>query len=896
MLKKILKIVGIILLLFIAAAIIIPIAFKGKIMAKVQEEANKQLNANFRFDDIDISLFRNFPNLSVELENLSIVNKAPFQGDTLVAASSIGFSAGLFDLFADDMSISSIRINRGNINVTVLTDGTASYDIMKDSGEESSPESSEQSSFKLKLKSYELNETRISYDDRSLGFKTTLFNLNHSGSGDFTADNTKLDTKTNIEKLDVWYDGVHYLNKVLIDYKAIFDLDLKNSKYSFLENELKLNDLALRFAGFISMPGDDIDMDITFEALQNEVKSFLSLVPGTYTADFKDVKSGGKLSFKGFVKGKYNDNTIPGFDLHLNIADGSVQYPSLPRSLKNMQVVCAVTCPGGDADKTVVDVSRFHVDLGAFPADATLSVKTPVSDPDLKSTIKGNVDLATLKDVIPLEDGMKLNGTVAADLAFEGRMSAIEQERYQDFKASGSATLSNFIYAAKDLKDEVSISKAAMNFNPKEMVLSEFAMKSGKSDLNANGSLQNYLAYVLKDEPIEGSLSLRSSYFDLNPFMTTDEAPASETPAETGDVEGYIRVPQNVNFALNAEFGKIHYDNMDLSDVKGRLLVREGKVEMNGVEMKTLGGQIAMGGTYDTREESGPAVAMNFNMKDLDIRQTAKTFNTLKQLAPIANNTKGTASVNNFRFSCKADKAFNPVMNTVNGGGQLSTSILEIEGFEMIKKVAGSLKMKKLEKWKMEPVKAEFTIVNGEVAVKPFNTKVGNIPAEIAGTNKLDGSIKYAINLDVPRSEFGGAANSVLNDMVSRAGKAGVNVNPGETIPVTILVTGTFTDPKVSTDIKSAAGNAMDDLKAQAEAKLKEEAEKRKQELENKAREEADRLKKEAEDKANAEKARLQAEADKAKAEAERKAKEEAEKARKKAEEEAKKKLKNIFK
>ncbi|MCB0820902.1 MAG: AsmA family protein, partial [Bacteroidetes bacterium] len=345
MLKKLLKIFGIILVLLIAAAIIIPIAFKGKIMAKVQEEANKQLNANFSFDDIDISLFRNFPNLSVELENLSIVNKAPFQGDTLVAASSIGFSAGLFDLFADDMSIKSIRINKGNINITVLEDGTASYDIAKDKGDSEGAESSEESSFKLKLKYYEISETKISYDDRSLGFKTTLANLNHSGSGDFTADNTKLDTQTNIDKLDVWYDGVHYLNKALIDYKAIFDLDLKNSKYSFLENELKLNDLALRFAGYVSMPGDDIDMDITFEALQNEVKSFLSLVPGTYTADFKDVKSGGKLSFKGFVKGKYNDNTIPGFDLHLNIADGSVQYPSLPRSLKNMQVVCAVTCP-----------------------------------------------------------------------------------------------------------------------------------------------------------------------------------------------------------------------------------------------------------------------------------------------------------------------------------------------------------------------------------------------------------------------------------------------------------------------------------------------------------------------------------------------------------------------
>ncbi len=898
MLKKILKITGIVFLVLLIIAIVLPIAFKGKIMAKVQEEANKQLNANFRFDDIDISLIRNFPNLSVELKNLSIVNKAPFDGDTLVAARSIGFSAGLFDLFADEMSIRSIRINDGNIHISVLKDGTASYDIMKSSGEAESTASAEPSAFKLKLKYYEITNTRIRYDDQSLGFKTTLFNLNHSGSGDFTADNTKLDTETGIERFDLWYDGVHYLNKSKVDYKAIFDLDLKNSKYSFLENELKLNDLTLRFAGFLAMPANDVDMDISFEVLKAEVKSFVSLVPGIYTADFNDVKSGGKLSFKGFLKGIYNETSIPAFDFRLNIADGSVQYPGLPRSIKNMQVVCAITCPGKDADKTVIDVSKFHIDLGQFPIDATLNLRTPVSDPDMKSTVKGNVDLASLKDVVPLEEGMKLTGQVNADLAFEGRLSAIEQERYQDFKASGSLGLLNFLYAAKDLPDEVSISKAAMSFNPKEMLLTDFAMKTGKSDLKATGSLQNYIAYILKDEEIKGNLSLNSVYFDLNPFMTsTDETAAAEAePAASGDVDGYIRVPENINFIMDASFAKVHYDNMDLSDVKGKLLVRDGKVEMNGLEMKTLGGQMNMGGTYDTRDDSGPAVAMVFNMKDLDIRQTAKTFNTLKQLAPIAENTKGTASVSNFRFSCKADKAFNPIMNSVNGGGALSTSQLEIEGFEMIKKVAGALKIKKLEKWKMEPVKAEFSIVNGEVSVKPFKTKLGNVPAEIAGTNQLDGNIRYAINLDIPRSEFGGAANSVLNDMVSRAGKAGVNVNPGETIPVTVLITGTFADPKVSTDIKSAAGNAMDDLKAQAEARLREEAEKRKQELENKAKEEADRIKKEAENKLNSEKARLQSEADKAKAEAERKAKEEADKAKKKAEEEAKKKLKGIFK
>jgi len=284
------------------------------------------------------------------------------------------------------------------------------------------------------------------------------------------------------------------------------------------------------------------------------------------------------------------------------------------------------------------------------------------------------------------------------------------------------------------------------------------------------------------------------------------------------------------------------------------------------------------------------------DMSNLNIRETAKTFNTVKQLAPIAENTTGSASIKNFNFSCKADKAFNPDLKSINGSGTLSTSALEIEGFEMVKRIAGALKIDKLKKWKMEPVNAGFTITNGKVTLKPFKTKIGNYATEIGGENGLDQTINYAVHIDIPRAEFGGAANSVLNGLVSKANSNGLQTQVGDMIPVAILVTGTFKDPKVKTDIRNQANNAMNDLKNQAEQRLKDEAERQKKELLDKANAEKERLKNEAENKINQEKEKAKQELDKAKSEAERKAKEEADKAKKKAEEEAKKNLNKLLK
>ncbi|MBP1651461.1 MAG: AsmA family protein, partial [Bacteroidetes bacterium] len=52
MLKKILKITGILLIVLVAAAIAIPFLFKGKIMSIVKTELNKQLEADVDFKDV----------------------------------------------------------------------------------------------------------------------------------------------------------------------------------------------------------------------------------------------------------------------------------------------------------------------------------------------------------------------------------------------------------------------------------------------------------------------------------------------------------------------------------------------------------------------------------------------------------------------------------------------------------------------------------------------------------------------------------------------------------------------------------------------------------------------------------------------------------------------------
>ena len=72
--KKILKWGGITLLLLIIAMIAIPFFFKDTIKEKVIEMANENLKANIGLQDVDISLFKNFPKARVTLNDFVLVN------------------------------------------------------------------------------------------------------------------------------------------------------------------------------------------------------------------------------------------------------------------------------------------------------------------------------------------------------------------------------------------------------------------------------------------------------------------------------------------------------------------------------------------------------------------------------------------------------------------------------------------------------------------------------------------------------------------------------------------------------------------------------------------------------------------------------------------------------
>ncbi|HYV94583.1 MAG TPA: AsmA-like C-terminal region-containing protein [Chitinophagales bacterium] len=830
--KKFLIAIAIIFFLIIAAAILLPILFKDKIIAKAKDEINKSVNAKVNFGKFDLTIIKSFPNLTFCLNDFSILGINEFEGDTLAYIKELDVKLNIWDVIGgSQMKIISISLDKPYINILVLKDGKANYDITKPSAASSSGSTG---NFKLAVQSYSLHQGRIVYDDQSLPLKLTMENVDHSGSGDFTQDLFTLSTKTTVEKTSVWYGAVKYLSNAKTKLDADLDVDMKNSKYTFKQNELALNELILGFDGWVAMPGNDINMDLKWDVKKNDFRNFVSMVPGVYTASFKDLKSSGKLTLNGFVKGTYNEKKIPAYGLNLKIDNGMFQYPSLPTAVNKVHVDLNVNNPDGVTDHTVINLKQLHAEFGTEPFDARLYVTTPVSDANIDAMMKGTVNLANIKNIIPLEKGTDLNGIIKADMTMKGRYSAIEQKQYQNFNAAGTLGVSNMNYKSTDYP-LTTINNLLLTFNPQNVTLNQLDAHLGKSDFKATGSIDNLLGYYFKKELLKGTFSLNSTLLDLNELMSGNSTSAAAPDTSKMSV---IEVPANVDFTINTAIGKILYEDLVLEKVSGKAEIHDQKIDLSNLAFNMLNGNVNMSGTYATTNPKKPAFDYNLSLQHFDIQQTVKTFTTVQKMAPIAKRCSGNFS-SDLIVKGEMDEHMQPVMNSLAGKGKLMSQYLTVSNFEPLNKLADALKMDEYKKLDIADLNLSFEFKDGRVIASPFTTQFHGATATISGSNGFDETIDYTVNLAIPKSKIPASATSLMTNGLAKANNlVGTNFQLPDPLKVNVLIGGTVMKPAIKTDFSKQGQSIVSTVKEEVKQQVQQQIDNGKQQ----AREQADKI------------------------------------------------------
>ncbi|HEY0680650.1 MAG TPA: AsmA-like C-terminal region-containing protein [Chitinophagaceae bacterium] len=809
--KKILKITGFTLLFLIALAFAAPFIFKGQILSLVKTEINNSINAKADFRDISISFFRHFPKVSVALKDLRITGTGEFDGDTLIAAKEIDASLNFMSVIkGSDFKIYSIEINEPRIHALVNKEGKANWDIAKE--DTTTVTTEEAKPYKLNLQQYTINDGYIFYDDAAGNMNAEIVDLDHEGSGDFTADLFTLATSTKAEKISFTYGGIPYLSRAVTSIDADIEIDNKTGKYSFKKGDLILNELKLAAKGFFQLVNDSTyNMDISFDAPSTDFKHILSLVPVVYQQDFSKIKTSGKAIFNGFVKGTYSNTRMPAYQLNLDVANGFFQYPDLPKAVKNINLKLKVDNPDGITDHTTINIPKAHIEFNDEPFDFRLLVKNPISNLFLDAAAKGRLDLSGISQFVKLESGTKLNGQLKADISVNGNLSDIEQQRYEQFNAAGNLDLDKFFYSSKDYPDGVKLDKLLLSFNPKNVAVSDLRGQYLKTNFSANGTINNLLGYALKDQKLAGTLNVKADRLNLNDWMGVP----ADTTTQAEPSQPFV-VPANIDFVVNSSVDEVIYDKVVINNVSGSMQIADETVKLNNIQGNALDGSMKIDGSYSTKiSKKNPDISLAYDVKGLDVQKTFFAFNTVQKLMPAGKFIAGKLT-SQLKFTGKLGENMMPDLNSLTGNGNL----LLIEGFlkkfAPLDKLANTLNVKELEAISLKDVKNYIEFNNGKVLVKPFKVKVKDIDMEIGGVHGFDQTIEYVVNLRLPRSMMGEKGNQFVNNLITQVNNKGVPVKLSEMVDLNVKMGGTLTNPQLKTDLRQSATNLADDMKQQA--------------------------------------------------------------------------------
>lgn len=859
------SLVGLVLLL----AIVLPLAFKPQVLRFVQSQLNARLQAKVSFEDLHISLLRRFPRLYVSLDKAVVMGPEPFTQDTLAALDRLAVEVNLRSLFhLDNIEVHSILLDHPYAHAQKNALGQVNWAIVKPTDataqEQTQPQNDTASShIGLNLQELRIVKACLRYQDDSTGIDASARDLDFLLSGKLNAARSILKMALDVPQANFKSGGVQWAKDVALHFGAKVDADLAQMRFVLQDNELKLNDFGLQFAGQVGLPKDSVVTDLTFQTTKTDFKTLLSLVPALYKRGLADVQTGGVLQLAGWVKGVMHEQEMPNAQLKLMIDKAFLQFPALPKRVEQIGVDLLVDYDGKDLDRSVVNLRRLAASMGANHLTLQAKATQLKRDLTLAAHADAKVELGELKEALPL-DSMELQGKLALQANLAASKSLVDAKRYEECRLEGTVDLTQVVLK-KVLALPVHVEKLHLTLSPKQVEVNQLQAQAGRSDVKLQGGLRDFLPYLLSQGTVKGTLAMQAHRVDLNELFPATKAsapasdaaaqkPASDTSATTS--KDNLAAARRIDFTFNAGIDSLYFQNIAASNVKGAFRLASGKLWLEQVAAQAMGGRMDVRGELNFQDTAAYPMDVTAQLHHVELKQVVTTFTTLAKSFPILEHLQGDVSLS-LGAKGALSSSFTPDLMSLNADGTLSTNALSIVGSPTFQKLGAVLQNDMLAHPTLEDFKLPFSMRNGVLSSERFTTSLKGIDAGMEGSVSLEQDVDYKMDLHVPTALLG-KASDLMQQGLSK-------LIPGTQLPaklpVIVHVTGKVTDPKVSVSLGQ-------DMVASAKQLVQQKVE----EVKQQAKETVNKALEEAQAKAAQLRAEAQAKADALLAEAQKKA------------------------
>ncbi|MES2691449.1 MAG: AsmA-like C-terminal region-containing protein [Bacteroidota bacterium] len=785
----------VIIVLLIGGAFAYLLSNKDQIREYALNGINEQLTVKLNVDEIDLTLFSQFPKVSLDLQRVSISDRLrPKQH--LLRAEHVYIGFNLYDIIRKNYTIKLITIDKGNIDLYTNKKGISNYSIFK---EQENPGKNE--TFLLSLNEVKMNGVEVDYvDERYQQYHSALFKM-VSLYGDFNEKGENIGLKGDLLAHQLKSDDIILARNKPLKLDVVFKTDHRAGTYTFERGYVDIDRLKLSLTGKIINKPKSVYFDLETSARNLDIPSLLSILPVQSLP--QDLKGDGDLFLSGTIKGEASDKLAPAIHFNFGVTNGTLQKGN-GLALKQINFKGEFSNGAGhNKQSSLVSLT----DLSFMLKDAQITGKfmvTNFADPLLTTSLKGKINADDLINFMQNETLKSAEGMIDFDIDFSGKTSNLNQSSWLSNKSSGRVVLELTNITFKQNDKSIKRLSAQLSLENKNALIENFEAEFAESDIKISGTLNNIIPYLLlADQPLEANIKYQSNNIDLNNFVM----PLSPTNMDENK-KGFA-LPENIVIDAEVKATQLVYNLFKAKNVSAAVRWKGKKITVENLVAQTMNGQLKLDGEIENARDGRFMASVTSTLNNIDINALFKACNdfgqqeiTNKHIQGKLSGTIDLVSVWSNNLDCDLGKLYALCNVDIKNG--------ELNGYKPLEALGKYVDVKELQNLKFADLKNTIEIRNKTIYIPAFDVKNNALNMTLSGTHTLDNFIDYKVKIK-------------LSELLKNRRKATVNeFNEEETadggMNLYLTMKGPIDNFKIAYDKKEVKQQLKQDLKKEKQS------------------------------------------------------------------------------
>jgi hypothetical protein len=728
------------LLVLLVSVVVAVFVFKDNIIRKFIEQANANLNTPVRIGKFDVSLFEQFPQLSIVMTDVYVEDSHP--GDApLLTAKKIAFQMNPVEVWNGTYNIKGLTIEESETNLKINKLGKSNYNILK----ESAPSAGQTQSLSFSLEKVRLQQTKVSYEDLTFHQHLVFTSTHLDASIQSAADVYDIQASGELTTETLNVDDKMYAANKSFEIRSKLTYDDSKRFLAIQPSNLKLKKSSFEVEGNYAWKEKNmIDMKVKGE--DTDIQTILSFFPENVYKKVEKYRSKGDVYFKGWLKGEISRKSSPSLSIDFGFNDATIYHPDYKSEVKGASMTGSfASADVSKASSATLILKDVHGNLNGeeFTGNFVLSDFT---DPNVICSFRGRVDAGALAEFFPMEDIKSVKGAVVADLSLEGRIGLLKNRTTaQKVNTHGTVDLESVSMVFGKNQIPVRDLSGSLQFSKNDLALSNVSGVFGNSDFLLNGFFKNAITYLLfDDQPVGIETDLTARYIDLDQLFDIgygSSKPKSGT-TDSGETEYAFNISKNVYLNFNCDVKAIRYKRFFGRGIKGDLLVKNQVAVSRNLELQTMGGNLSLSGIVDATNNRAIDVMCTSRLSGIHLDSVFYVFQNFDQTFIEDRHLKGqvTADVN---FEMTLNQKLRLVPETLIADINATIKRGELNNFEPMKKLNRYLDDEGLSKLRFADIQNDIHIEKKTIYIPQMQIRSNVTDIRISGTHTFDQFIDY---------------------------------------------------------------------------------------------------------------------------------------------------------